>query len=132
MWYVLVWLQLGSSQPRPPDTRQYPPRRLRSTKAQVRPTAGGYAAAPWQRSRQTYYNGDIQACHVCAVGKSKQQAHPKQATYDVQHAFQLVTVDIVGPNKPEAFGGYSYVTKFVDQHTKWKDNLSHEDETAST
>ena len=44
-------LHLGSSQPRPPDTRQYPPRRLRSTKAWVRPTAGGYAAAPWQRSR---------------------------------------------------------------------------------
>ena len=78
------------------------------------------------------YNGNIQACDACAVGNSKQQAHPKQATYDVQHAFQLVTVDIVGPNKPEAFGGYSYVTKFVDQHTKWKDNLSHEDETAST
>ena len=51
VWYVLVWLQLGSSQPRPPDTPQYLPRRLRSTKAQVRPTVGGYAAAPWQRSR---------------------------------------------------------------------------------
>ena len=67
------------------------------------------------------YNGDIQACDVCAVGKSKQQAHPKQATYDVQHAFQLVTVDLMGPIKPAALGGYSYVTKFVDQHTKWKE-----------
>ena len=33
------------------------------------------------------YNGDKQACNVCAVGKSKQQAHPNQGTYDVQHAF---------------------------------------------
>ena len=27
------------------------------------------------------YNGDVQACDVCPVGKSEQQAHPKQATY---------------------------------------------------
>ena len=66
------------------------------------------------------YNGDMQACDVCDVGKSKQQAHPKQATYDVQLAFQLVTIDLMGPIKPAALGGYSYVTKFVDQHTKWK------------
>ena len=43
------------------------------------------------------YTGDIQACDVCAVGKSNQQAHPKQATYDVQHAFKLVTVDLMDP-----------------------------------
>ena len=67
------------------------------------------------------YNGDVQAYNICAVGKSKQQAHPKQATYDVQHAFQLVTVDPMGPIKPAALGDHSYVTKFVDQHTKWKE-----------
>ena len=61
------------------------------------------------------YNGDIQAWNVCAVGNSNQQAHPKkQATYNVQHAFQLVTIDLMGPIKPAALGGYSYVTKFVD------------------
>ena len=64
------------------------------------------------------YNGDLQACNVCADGKSKQQVHPNQATYDVQHAFHLVTVDLMGPIKPAALGGYSYVTKFVDQHTQ--------------
>ena len=36
-----------------------------------------------------------QVCDVCPVGKSKQQAHPKKATYGVQHAFQLVTVDLM-------------------------------------
>ena len=56
------------------------------------------------------FNGDIQACDVCAVGKSKQQTHPKRATYDVQHAFQLVTVDVMRPIKPAALGDYSYVT----------------------
>ena len=64
------------------------------------------------------YNGDIEACDVSAVGKSKQQDHLKQARYVVQHAFQLVTVDLMGPIKPAALGGYSYVTKFVNQHTK--------------
>ena len=63
---------------------------------------------------------DIQACDVCAVGNIKQQAHPKQATYDVQHAFQLVTVDLMGPINPAALGGYLYATTFVDQHNKWK------------
>ena len=63
------------------------------------------------------YNGDIKACDVCAVGKSKQQAHPKQSTYDVQHVLQIVTVKLMGPIKPAALGGYSYVIKFVDQHT---------------
>ena len=65
--------------------------------------------------------GDIQACDVRAVGKSNQQTHPKQATYDVQHAFQLVTVDLMGPINPAALGGCLYATKFVDQHTRWKE-----------
>ena len=64
------------------------------------------------------YNGDIQACDVCAVGKSKQQARPKQAAYDVQHAFYLITVDLMGHIKPAALGGYGHVTEFVDQHIK--------------
>ena len=75
------------------------------------------------------YNGDVQVCDVCAVGKSTQQAHPKQATCDVQHAFQLVTVDLMGPIKPAALGGYRYETKLVD---KVEGNLSHQDETART
>ena len=66
------------------------------------------------------YNGDIQACDVCAVGKSEQQALLKQATYDVR-AFKLVTVDTMGPISPQALGGYNFVTKFVGQHTKWKE-----------
>ena len=63
------------------------------------------------------YNGDIQACDVCAVGKSEQQAHHKQATYGVQRAFQLVTVGTMGLISPQALGGYNHVKTFVDQHT---------------
>ena len=29
----------------------------------------------------------------------------------------------MGPIKPAVLGGYSYVTKFVDQNTKWKEIL---------
>ena len=41
-------------------------------------------------------------------------------TYDAR-AFQLVTVDTMGPISPQALGGYNFVTKFVGQHTKWKE-----------
>ena len=77
------------------------------------------------------YNVDIQACDVCAVGKRGQQLHPMQAMYDVQRAFQLVTVNTMGPISPEALGGYNYVTKFVDQHTKVEGHLSHQREKQS-
>lgn len=63
----------------------------------------------------------MQACGVCAVGKCEQQAPQNQATYDVQHHFQLVAADTVGPITPQAFGGFTCVTKFVDQQTKWKE-----------
>lgn len=67
------------------------------------------------------YDVDMKECGTCLVGKSEQQTHPKQATYDVQRPFELVTVDTMGPITPQALGGYSYVTKFVNQQTKWKE-----------
>ena len=70
------------------------------------------------------YNVDIKACDVCAVGKSEHQAHPWQATCDVQRAFQLVTVDTMGPISPQALGCYNYITKVVDERTKWRRLLS--------
>lgn len=67
------------------------------------------------------YTGDVKDCGPCPLGKSTQQPHPKAATYDVQRPFQLVFVDTLGPFSPTALGGFKYVTKFVDQLTKWKD-----------
>ena len=52
---------------------------------------------------------------LCCLG------NPKQATYDVQHAFHLVTVDLICPINISALGGYSYATRFVDQHIKWRE-----------
>ena len=58
-------------------------------------------------------------CDVCAVGKSRQRAHPKTADQHVQHSFQLVFTDIMGQFTPEALGGYKYVSKISDEHTRW-------------
>ena len=76
------------------------------------------------------YNGDTQACDVGAVGKSKQQAHPKQATYDVHHAFQLVTVDLMGPIEPAALGQLRNKVRRPTHQVEG--DISHQDETAST
>lgn len=80
-------------------------------------------------NRRAEYNEDTQACDVCAVGKSEQQDHLKQATYDVQRVFQLVTVDTMGRITPQALGGYNFVTKLVDQHTKRKEIFLTENKT---
>ena len=71
-----------------------------------------------QEGNGVEYNGDIQVCDVCVVGKSEQQAHPKQVTCDGQRASQLRTVDTMGPISAHALGGYNYATNVVDQHTK--------------
>ena len=58
-------------------------------------------------------------CDVCTVGKSHQLAHPKTADHKAKLPFQLVFADLMGPLSPEALGGYQYITKILDEHTKW-------------
>ena len=59
---------------------------------------------------------------MCPLGKSAQQDHREEATYDdVIMAYQLVSVDTLGPINPQPLGAYRYVTKFVSQRTKSKD-----------
>ena len=41
------------------------------------------------------------------------------ANHKVNHPFQLVFLDLMGPMTPEALGGYKYVSKNSDEHTKW-------------
>lgn len=48
-------------------------------------------------------HGDIQACDVCAIGKSTQQAHPKEATDDFTalfHTLRRRTLDTFGSSAP--------------------------------
>ena len=65
------------------------------------------------------FDETVPDCDVCAVGKSHQREHPKTADQHVQHPFQLVFTDIMGQFTPEALGGYKYVSKISDEHTRW-------------
>ena len=65
------------------------------------------------------FDGTVPDCDVCAVGKSRQRAHPKTADQHVQHPFQLVFTDLMGQFTPEALGGYKYVSKISEENTKW-------------
>ena len=65
------------------------------------------------------FDGSIDHCNVCGVGKSRQLAHPKKAKHtDITMSFQLVHGDLMGPFKPAARGGYEYMSKITDQFTK--------------
>ena len=66
------------------------------------------------------FDGSIDHCDVCAVGKRRQLAHPKKAKdTDITAPFQSVDGDLVGPVKPATRGGYEYMSKITDQFTKW-------------
>ena len=65
------------------------------------------------------FDGTMPDCDVCAVGKSRQRSHPKTADQHVQHPLQLVFTDLMRQFTPEALGGYKYVSKISDEHTRW-------------
>ena len=65
------------------------------------------------------YNDNMSPCDMCAFGKSKQQRHPKTTTHTTDRPFKLVYTDFLGPASPPALGGFRYVSKFTDQHSKW-------------
>ena len=67
-----------------------------------------------ETARGVDYTGDLKNCSTCPLGKSAQQPHPKQATYNVLRPFQLVSVDSLGPLSPQALGGLKYAIRFVD------------------
>ena len=67
------------------------------------------------------YCDNVSPCDVCAFGKSKQQRHPKTIAHTTDRPFQLVYADLLGSVSPPAFGGFRYVSKFTDQHSKWKE-----------
>ena len=77
------------------------------------------------------YTGDLKNCSTCPLGKSAQQPHPRQATYNVLRSFQLVSVDTLGPVTPKSLGGFKYAVKFVNQQTKWKGVVLMKDKTCS-
>ena len=67
------------------------------------------------------FDDTVSSCDICAMEKSKQLAHPKKTIHDVNAPFQLIYADLMGPISPAALGGFRYISKITDQHTKWKE-----------
>ena len=66
------------------------------------------------------FDGSIDHCHVCVMGKRPQLAHPKKVKHaDITAPFQLVYGNLMGPFNPTDRGGYEYVSDITDQFTKW-------------
>ena len=64
------------------------------------------------------YTGGLKNCSSYPLGKSAQQPHPKQATYNVQRPLHLVSVDTLESFTPKSRGGFHYAVKLVAQQTK--------------
>ena len=53
------------------------------------------------------YTGTVSDCDICALSKSRQQAHPKKSTRTTARPTQLIYTDLMGPFTPPAKGGYT-------------------------
>ena len=61
------------------------------------------------------------ACNTCPINKSVRSDQPKTAiSDDITQPCQVVCTDAIGPISPTAIGGYSYMSKFTDVHTRLK------------
>ena len=66
------------------------------------------------------FDGTIADCNVCAVEKDQQLAHPKKAQLaGITRPLQLCYGNLMGPFTPEAYGGFKYVSKIIDQIIRW-------------
>ena len=67
------------------------------------------------------YTGTVSDCDICALSKSRQQAHPKKSTRTTTSPMQLIYTDLMGLFTPPAKGGYRYVSKFTDDYSRMKE-----------
>ena len=67
------------------------------------------------------YTGTVSDCDICALSKSRHQAHPKKSTRTTVRPMQLIYTDLMGPFTPPAKGGYRYVSKFTDDYARMKE-----------
>ena len=67
------------------------------------------------------YTGTVSDCDICALSKSRQQAHPKKSTRTTTRPMQIIYTDLMGPFTPPAKGGYRYASKFTDDYSSMKD-----------
>ena len=67
------------------------------------------------------YARTVSDCDICALSKSRQQAHPKKSTRATTRPMKLIYTDLMGPSTPPAKGGYRYVSKFTDDYSRMKE-----------
>ena len=67
------------------------------------------------------FNDSMSPCDLCAFERSKQERHPKTTTHNTVRPFKLVCTDLLGPVSRPALGGVRSVSKFTEQHSKWKE-----------
>ena len=67
------------------------------------------------------YTVTVSDCDICALSKSRQQAHPKKSTRTTTRPMQLIYTDLMGPFTPPAKEGYRYVSKFTDDYSRMKE-----------
>ena len=67
------------------------------------------------------YTGTVSVCDICALSKSRQQAHPKKSTRTTTRPMQLIYTDLMGPFTPPAKGGYRYVSNSTDDYSHLKE-----------
>ena len=58
---------------------------------------------------------------MCALSKSRQQAHPKKSTRTTIRPMQLIYTHLMGQFTPPAKGGYRYVSKLTDDYSRMKE-----------
>ena len=73
------------------------------------------------QAKQRWYHtqgGDL-GLRCLRRGEMQHLAHLKTANHTVSRPFQLCYGDLMGPFTPVAIGGYKYVSKIIDEYTKW-------------
>ena len=67
------------------------------------------------------FSDTLSACETCKINKSTQQNHPETSRPDPSsESLKLVSTDLPGPVTPKAIGGYAYMAKYTDHHSRLK------------
>ena len=64
------------------------------------------------------FTDNMEPCRTCRVQKNAQRKHPKTTDNNAVQPCQRVCTDLLGPIKPLAKAGYSYMSKFTDEFTR--------------
>ena len=70
---------------------------------------------------EVHFSDTLSAFDTCKINKSTQQKHPKASRPDPSsECLKLVSTDLLGPVTPKAIGGYAYMAKYTDHHSRVK------------